>query len=177
MSFYRALSKQLIKNYVNQRAVVPWYQQEQKLSIFEEWVKDTVYPVWFKYVKGPYERYQYEHNVADLRMYGLMFDDQHNTNEPVIERAVELLPHDLAVSRYRRMMRAFEINTKKCHLPVEEQNYDPMIPYMAPFIEEAKFQMQEEQELLNFHPWDRRLYSGPTTGFGETTPHSTFTAW
>merc|ERR1712008_468036 len=52
------------------------------------------------------------------------------------------------------------------HLPVEEQNYDPMIPYLAPFMEEAKFQMQEEQELLRFHPWDRRLYSGPTTGLG-----------
>ena len=30
------------------------------------------------------------------------------------------------------------------------RNYDPMIPYMAPFIEEAKFQLQEEQELLQF---------------------------
>ena len=28
----------------------------------------------------------------------------------------------------------------------EEQNYDPMIPYLAPFIEEAKFQLQEEQD-------------------------------
>ena len=37
---------------------------------------------------------------------------------------------------------------KKVHLPLSEQNYDPMIPYMAPFIEEAKFQLQEEQELL-----------------------------
>ena len=36
---------------------------------------------------------------------------------------------------------------KKTHLPIEEQNYDPMIPYMAPYMEEAKFQLQEEQEL------------------------------
>uniref|UniRef100_A0A7S4T8J2 Cytochrome b-c1 complex subunit 7 n=2 Tax=Alexandrium monilatum TaxID=311494 RepID=A0A7S4T8J2_9DINO len=178
MSFYRALSKTLIKNYAAQRAVIPWYQQEgQQLSQFEQWVKDTLYPTWFKFVKGPYERYQYEHTVADLRAYGLMFDDAHNNNEPIVERAIELLPHDLAVGRYRRMMRAFEMNTKKTHLPVEEQNYDPMVPYLAPFIEEAKFQMQEEQELLNFHPWDRRLYSGPTTGFGETTPNSTFSCW
>merc|ERR1711874_142362 len=106
-----------------------------------------------------------------------MFDDQHSFQEPVVERAIELLPHDLAVCRYRRQMRAVELQLKKSHLPLEYQNYDPMIPYLAPFIEEAKFQMQEEQELLNFHPWDRRLYSGPTTGFGETTPHSVFTAW
>eukprot|EP00928_Gymnodinium_smaydae_P027353 TRINITY_DN2117_c0_g1_i6.p2 TRINITY_DN2117_c0_g1~~TRINITY_DN2117_c0_g1_i6.p2 ORF type:complete len:107 (-),score=21.90 TRINITY_DN2117_c0_g1_i6:68-388(-) len=106
-----------------------------------------------------------------------MLDDQYNMIEPVIERALEILPQDLAVSRYRRMMRAIEMNLKKTHLPVEEQNYDPMIPYMAPFIEEAKFQMQEEQELLGFHPWDRRLYSGPTTGFGENSPNTTFSCW
>ena len=29
-------------------------------------------------------------------------------------------------------MRAAEMNMKKTHLPIEEQNYDPMIPYMAP---------------------------------------------
>merc|ERR1719444_185434 len=97
--------------------------------------------------------------------------------EPVIERALEILPQDLAVGRYRRQMRAIEMNVKKGHLPVEEQNYDPMIPYLAPFIEEAKFQMQEEQELLGFHPWDRRLYSGPTTGLGESTGYTTFSCW
>merc|ERR1712085_123104 len=107
MSFYRALSRQLIRGYVQNRAVVPWYQQEQKLSGLEQWWKDTCYPVWFKYVKGPYERYYYEHTVGELRAYGLMFDDQHNDKEPVIERAIELLTQDLAVGRYRRMMRAF----------------------------------------------------------------------
>merc|ERR1719488_30334 len=106
-----------------------------------------------------------------------MFDDQHQPNNTLIERTLELLPHDLAVGRYRRMMRAVEMNLKKSHLPVEEQNYDPMIPYLAPFIEEAKFQMQEEQELLQFTQWDRRLYSGNTTGLGETTQFSTFTSW
>jgi len=177
MSFYRALSKTLVKSMASQRAVIPWYQQEQQLSVFEQWVKEKVYPLWFRYVKGPYERYHYEIVVSDLRAYGLMFDDQHQFNEPIVERALELLPHDLAVGRYRRMMRAIEMNLKKSHLPVEEQNYDPMIPYLAPFMEEAKFQMQEEQELMGFHPWDRRLYSGPTTGFGETTPKSTFSCW
>merc|ERR1719174_3574142 len=127
-----------------------WYQQEQKLSVFEQWCKESIYPIWFRYVKGPYERYYYERQVSDLRAYGLMFDDQHNMNDPLIERALEILPHDLAVGRYRRMMRAIEMNLKKTHLP------------------------EEEQELLAFHPWDRRLYSGGTTGFGETTPHSTF---
>eukprot|EP00930_Biecheleria_cincta_P037570 TRINITY_DN2580_c0_g1_i1.p1 TRINITY_DN2580_c0_g1~~TRINITY_DN2580_c0_g1_i1.p1 ORF type:complete len:178 (-),score=41.63 TRINITY_DN2580_c0_g1_i1:120-653(-) len=177
MSFYRALTRSLIRGYAAERAVVPWYHQEQAVSPLENFVKTTVYPVWFKYVKGPVERYQYEHLVAELRGYGLMLDDQHNDKEPVVERALELLPHDLQVGRYRRLMRAQEMYAKKMHLPLAEQNYDPMIPYMAPFIEEAKFQLQEEQELLQFHPWDRRLFSGGTTGLGESTPHSAFMAW
>merc|ERR1711881_379032 len=104
-------------------------------------------------------------------------DDCHNDKEPVIERALELLPYDLMVQRYRRMMRAADLNFKKTHLPLEEQNYDPMIPYLAPFIEEAKYQMQEEQELLNFSPWDRRLYTGNTSGLGESSPYSAMSVW
>ena len=46
MSFYRALSKQLVKTMSSQRSVVPWYQQEQQLSPLENWVKDNVY--WLK---------------------------------------------------------------------------------------------------------------------------------
>mmetsp|Transcript_17044 Transcript_17044/g.40298 ORF Transcript_17044/g.40298 Transcript_17044/m.40298 type:complete len:178 (+) Transcript_17044:92-625(+) len=176
MSFYRSLSRSLLRGMAVERAVTPWYHEATTLTPFEEFCKNTVYPVWFKYVRGPYERYHYEHIVAELRGYGLMQDDQMNDKEPIIERALELLPHDLMVGRYRRLMRSQELYAKKLHLPLEEQNYDPMIPYMAPFIEEAKFQLQEEQELLQFHPWDRRLYSGGVTGLGETTPHSAFMA-
>lgn len=32
-------------------------------------------------------------------------------------------------------------------------------------------------KLLRFHPWDRRLFSGYTTGLGESTPYSTFMTW
>lgn len=41
-----------------------------------------------------------------------------------------------------------------------EQNYDPFIPYMAPYVEEAKFQLQEEEELLGYHMWEGIWYSG-----------------
>merc|ERR1711869_160187 len=63
---------------------------------------------------------------------------------------------------------------KKTHLPIEEQNYDPMIPYMAPYMEEAKFQLQEE---LMSHPYARRLYTGGVSGFGETMPYGGVTTW
>merc|ERR1711959_626880 len=76
-----------------------------------------------------------------------------------------------------RTMRAAEMNMKKTHLPIEEQNYDPMIPYMAPYMEEAKFQLQEEQELLMYHPYDRRLWTGGVSGMGETMPYGGVTTW
>lgn len=31
---------------------------------------------------------------------------------------------------------------------------------------------QEEQELLDYHPWDRRMFKSWTSGMGETQPHS-----
>ncbi len=71
-----------------------------------------------------------------------MIDDCYQIYDPALARSLELLPYDLQVARYRRCMRAKELSAKKTHLPVEYQNYDPMIPYLAPYIEEAKFQLQ-----------------------------------
>lgn len=71
-------------------------------------------------------------------------------------------------------VRGKELNGKKTHLPVQYQNFDPFIPYLAPYIEEAKFQFQEEQELCDYHQWDRRLYIGGLSGMGETMPYSQF---
>ncbi|KAF4732025.1 hypothetical protein FOZ63_015025 [Perkinsus olseni] len=88
---------------------------------------------------------------------GIMADDAMNDKDMIVERALDIIPEDIRIQRYRRMMRGAVLAGRKLHLPLELQNYDPMVPYMAPYIEEAKFQMQEEQELLAFHPWDRRL--------------------
>ncbi len=74
-------------------------------------------------------------------------DDCYDDRDILWERAVDLLPHDLAVSRYRRMMRGSELFTKRKHMPEDQLNYDPMVPYMAPYVEEAKFMLQEELEL------------------------------
>lgn len=83
----------------------------------------------------------------------------------------------LKVGRFRRCYRACELSMKKQGLPTEYQNYDPMVPYLAPYFEEAKFMLQEEQELLDYHPFDRRLYTGSVSGFGETLPNSTLTTY
>lgn len=124
-----------------------------------------------------YRDMNYDNQVAYLRSIGLLYDDCINAAHPIVGRALDLLPYDLQVHRSRRIGRASQVLLHHTHLPIEEQNYDPMIPYMAPYIEEAKFQIQEEIELLQFHPWERRLYSGNVSGFGETEHHSTFLSW
>lgn len=101
---------------------------------------------------------------------GLMYDDMYSDKDPVIERAISLLPKDIQIKRYRRMLRGTHINFLRLYLHPSEQNYDPYIPYLAPYIEEAKFQLQEEEELLGYHPYDRRLYTGGQTGFGDIEP-------
>jgi len=74
---------------------------------------------------------------------------------PVVSRAEELLPYDIMVGRQRRQLRHVALTNLKAHVPVEYQNYDPMVPYLAPYIEEAKFMFQEEAELLDYHQWDQ----------------------
>ncbi len=119
----------------------------------------------------------YDLQVSKLRAMGLMFDDCLHGAHPVVRRALELLPYDLRVHRARRVGRASMVLLHHTHLPLSDQNYDPMIPYMAPYIEEAKHQIQEEIELLQFHPWERRVYSGDVSGWGETDKNSTFLSW
>lgn len=46
-----------------------------------------------------------------------MYDDLYSDKEPVIERALELLPEDLATARYRRIMRATHLNHIRLYLP------------------------------------------------------------
>lgn len=108
--------------------------------------------------------------VCDNSYIGLMFDDLMSDREPIVERAISLLPDDIATGRYRRIVRGMHVNFLRLTLPLHEQNYDPFVPYLAPYIEEAKFQLQEEEELLGYHPQDRRLFCGGTTGFGDFEP-------
>lgn len=113
------------------------------------------------------ERYRLAEISHWCRTHGLLWDDLASDREPVVERALELVPHDIMVGRFRRQMRGYHLELLKIYLPTEEQNYDPFLPYLAPFMEEAKFQLQEEEELLGYHPYDRRIGYCGTSGFGE----------
>jgi len=174
-----ALQREVAKIARNQGklAVIPWYQTPREVNPFRQWYQENIYPTWFRWFKGPYERWMYETRIQWLRTHGIMEDDTVCERDGMIERALELIPEDIKIMRYRRMMRGAELSFRHGHLPIEHQNYDPMIPYMAPYIEEAKFQIQEEQELMQYHPWDRRLFSGGVSGFGETNISSTFMTW
>ncbi|KAF4650820.1 hypothetical protein FOL47_000840, partial [Perkinsus chesapeaki] len=174
MSFHRAFARVVCNYNKSIEGSVPWYQVKREKSPFQQVWDEVFTPIWFKLVKGPYERWEYNALVARYRGMGIMADDAMNDKDMVVERALDIIPEDIRIQRYRRMMRGATLAGRKLHLPLELQNYDPMVPYMAPYIEEAKFQMQEEQELLAYHPWDRRLYTAGVSGFGETSMHSTF---
>ncbi|KAL8452843.1 hypothetical protein Emed_001141 [Eimeria media] len=141
-----------------------------KTSALRAALGDLLAPVWYRFFRGPLDRWNQAAIGKYLREQGLMYDDLYSEKEPIIERALELLPEDLATARYRRIMRATHLSHIRLFLPPHEQNYDPFIPYLAPYVEEAKFQLQEEEELLGYHMWDRRLYSGGCTGLGDTEP-------
>lgn len=131
-------------------------------------------PAWFKFFRGPLDRWNLAVMAKYLRDHGLMYDDLYSDKEPVIARALEMLPPDIAAARYRRLTRGANLNHLRIYLPLHEQNYDPFIPYMAPYVEEAKFQLQEEEELLGYHMWEGTWYSGGVSGFGDKDPGEHF---
>lgn len=171
MSLHKEICKYIVKygtKPITKLEFVPTL--EKKPCRLKNFYKTYIFPYYFKYIRAPFERWQYCALTKFLREHGLMYDDMYSDKDPVIERAISLLPKDIQIKRYRRMLRGTHINYLRLYLHPSEQNYDPYIPYLAPYIEEAKFQLQEEEELLGYHPYDRRLYSGGTTGFGDLEP-------
>ncbi|BAM39351.1 ubiquinol-cytochrome C reductase complex subunit-like protein [Theileria orientalis strain Shintoku] len=162
---YSALSKE--------RSLAPSHAQRRLTrgpGLLQSVYKKFVAPWYFRAISGPYERWQQACLTRYLREHGLLYDDLMSEREPIVERALSLLTPDLATDRYRRIAKGMQISMLRMYPPLEEQNYDPFVPYLAPFIEEAKFQLQEEEELLGYHPTDRRLFCGGTTGFGDLEP-------
>lgn len=173
MSFYREFSKAITTSAAKKASQVPWYLKESEAGYIGRLYCNVLYPLYHKYIRVPKERWFYNACMNELRDAGLMFDDKLNPHDPIIGRALEIMPHEFHVHRMRRLLRASDLVTKKQYLPMSERNYDPFLPYMAPYIEEAKYIIQEEQELLNFQPQDRKVYTAGVSGFGESTPGST----
>lgn len=170
MSLHKEICKYLARSSSKPLNKLEFEPTKRKTGALSQIFKKVFFPYYFKFIRAPYERWQFCAMTKFLREHGLMYDDMYSDKDPVIERAISLLPKDIQIKRYRRMLRGTHINFLRLYLHPSEQNYDPYIPYLAPYIEEAKFQLQEEEELLGYHPYDRRLYTGGTTGFGDLEP-------
>eukprot|EP00916_Digyalum_oweni_P008803 GHVL01014692.1.p1 GENE.GHVL01014692.1~~GHVL01014692.1.p1 ORF type:complete len:181 (+),score=30.62 GHVL01014692.1:32-574(+) len=178
MSLFRQLNKQISVLTKNKKGkeLETWKPQNSNTWLRRNLEKYLCGPL-FTYLKAPVDRVCYAEAVKAYRTAGLMCDDTQWEHDPVVQRALLMLPYDMACARYRRIARCAQLDQRLVFLPMEEQNYDPMVPYLAPYIEEAKFQMQEEEELLGFYPMDRRLYQGDTTGFGDKDGGHHLTTW
>jgi hypothetical protein len=104
MSFHREFSKILTKKSSELATKQPWYKQVKPRSPLQEIWDETVVPLYWKYWKVPHEKFAHRMTVNHLRGYGLMFDDTLNEKEPLMERAMEILPYDIRVQRYRRLV-------------------------------------------------------------------------
>ncbi|CDJ52204.1 Ubiquinol-cytochrome c reductase complex 14 kDa protein, putative [Eimeria brunetti] len=89
----------------------------QPPSRVRSFLEDFLAPVWYRFFRGPLDRWNQAAVGKYLREHGLMYDDLYSDKEPVIERALSLLPEDLAVGRYRRIMRATHLNHIRLYLP------------------------------------------------------------
>jgi len=175
MSLQKEMAKCLVARESVKHLQPYWYERPggKELTGLRKIVSDNIRPMWFRWVKGPYERWEYNNLIRRLRDEGVAMDDCWNDKDILVERAVDLLPRDLVIGRYRRQMRGATLYNKRKNMPENMLNYDPMIPYLAPYLEEAKFMIQEEMELVGYHNWDRSLFKGGVSGFGEKHPHMT----
>ena len=84
-----------------------------------------------------------------LNEFGLKYDDVKIESDEDYAKALGRLSHEEIQARARRMKRAFDISFKKKSLPADLQALqEPLTPYAAPLIEEAKAR-RIEREILN----------------------------
>lgn len=130
-------------------------------------LRSVIYPYYFTYYRVPTERSSHAHQIQYCRHKGLLMDDNRLSTNALTALAYELTPLHLKQEREKRLTVSNWLLQTRCEWDPAQQNYDPSIPYLAPYIEEARFLLQEEEELLQYHPWHRKLMRSGCTGFGE----------
>ena len=92
--------------------------------------------------------------IADLKPYGLRYDDIKIEQSADVVKALARIPDDEKINRTRRLKRAIDIDFKGHFLSPEVQAMQtPLEPYLAFEEEEAKL-LRQERELLNGpSPW------------------------
>lgn len=101
-----ALNREIARSIKSYRGTaahqVPWYQQplHHKRTGLQNWYFENIYPTWFRYWKGPFQKFYYDRCISQMRYYGDVLDDHYFHRSHMIERAHELLPYDLQVFFY-----------------------------------------------------------------------------
>ena len=68
MALHRELAKTIKREMVT-AGTVPWYQKPTTRTPMQQWYHREVLPIWFKWAKGPWERWCYEKRVTICRGY------------------------------------------------------------------------------------------------------------
>lgn len=91
--------------------------------------------------------YMYQASVgAELRKYGLRYDDLLNEHEPEVKKAIsQLSPLDVEL-RNKRIKRAIDLDVKKTYLPTEiQKEEDVWNPYLRQRVDKLKEDRLERQ--------------------------------
>lgn len=85
---------------------------------------------------------------AELKRYGLKYDDVLNEALPSVQEAISRLTPEEKVARDRRLKRAIDMSFKKKGMPEDGQNYDPFEDYLFEHQKDVE-KRQEERAIGN----------------------------
>ena len=83
---------------------------------------------------------------AELRRYGLRYDDLLNEFDDEVKAALKTLPPEEIEMRNKRLKRAIHLDVKKTYLPEDlQEKEDIWNPYLSSRVEELKKKRLEQQ--------------------------------
>lgn len=84
--------------------------------------------------------------AAELRRYGLRYDDLLNEFDDDVKEALAKLPPHEKEMRYKRLKRAIDLDVKSTYLPENlQEDVDVWNPYLTERVEKLKEKRMEQQ--------------------------------
>lgn len=84
--------------------------------------------------------------AAELKRYGLRYDDLLNEHEDDVREAIEKLPQQEKELRQKRLKRAIDLDLKSTYLPEHlQEQVDVWNPYLSKRVEELRRKRMERQ--------------------------------
>ncbi|KAK1862295.1 hypothetical protein I4F81_004869 [Pyropia yezoensis] len=85
---------------------------------------------------------------AELRKYGLRYDDLLNEYDPEVRKTIETMPPEEAELRAKRLTRAIDVDLKKTQLPetiqAKQDIWNPYISSRVGALKQAQIERQSE---------------------------------